>query len=225
VTDSPQDFNGKRLAIDASMAMYQFLIAVRAAGSDGVSHTLKSSSGDETSHLQGFFYRTIAMYKAGIKPVYVFDGRPPMLKSGELANRNMRRAEGERLFKEAEEDGDVEQMNRMSKRTTRVTPQHNADCKRLLRLMGVPVLDAPAEAEAQCAELAKAGRVYGVATEDMDALCCGAPVLVRRLTMSEARKQPILEYRLDKVGAAWAREGGSNALSRALATVRCSDAS
>ena len=47
-----QDFQGKKLAIDASMAMYQFLIAVRVAGRDGVAHTLTSDSGDDTSHLQ-----------------------------------------------------------------------------------------------------------------------------------------------------------------------------
>ena len=44
-----------------------------------------------------------------------------------------------------------------------------------------------------------AGQVHAVATEDMDALCCGATVLVRRLTMSEARKMPIQEFKLDKV--------------------------
>jgi hypothetical protein len=51
----------------------------------------------------------------------------------------------------------------------------------------------------QCAELTKSGHVHAVATEDMDALCCGAKVLVRRLTMSEARKQPIQEFVLEKV--------------------------
>lgn len=56
-----------------------------------------------------------------------------------------------------------------------VTRQHNDDCKKLLRLMGVPVIDAPTEAEAQCAAMAKAGLVYGVATEDMDCLTFGAP--------------------------------------------------
>ena len=34
------------------------------------------------SHLMGFFYRTIRMAENGIKPVYVFDGKPPELKSG-----------------------------------------------------------------------------------------------------------------------------------------------
>jgi DNA-binding transcriptional ArsR family regulator len=152
-----QDFQGKKLAIDASMAMYQFLIAVRVAGRDGVAHTLTTESGEDTSHLQGFFWRTIAMLRVGIKPLYVFDGKPPELKSGELAKRNMRREEGATKLKEAEEMGDVEEMNKFSKRTLRVTRQHAQDCKRLLALMGVPTLDAPCEAEAQCAALCKAG--------------------------------------------------------------------
>ena len=194
-----QDFEGKKLAIDASMAMYQFLIAVRVPGRDGVAHTLTSESGDDTSHLQGFFWRTIAMLKVGIKPLYVFDGKPPQLKSAEIAKRNARREEGANKLKEAEDLGMVDDMNKFSKRTLRVTKQHAEDCKTLLKLMGVPTLDAPCEAEAQCAALCKAGIVYATATEDMDALCCGSPVLVRRLTFSEARKQPVLEYSLVKV--------------------------
>ena len=30
----------------------------------------------------GFFYRTIRIVENGIKPAYVFDGKPPDLKSG-----------------------------------------------------------------------------------------------------------------------------------------------
>lgn len=50
---------------------------------------------------------------------------------------------------------------------------------------------APCEAEAQCAELVKTGKVYAVGTEDMDALTFGSTVLLRHLTFSEARKMPI----------------------------------
>ncbi|GBP04092.1 Flap endonuclease 1 [Eumeta japonica] len=57
--------------------------------------------------------------------------------------------------------------------------------------MGVPYVDAPCEAEAQCAALVKAGKVYATATEDMDALTFGSTVLLRHLTFSEARKMPV----------------------------------
>jgi flap endonuclease-1 len=35
-----------------------------------------------TSHLMGLFYRTLRMIDNGLKPVYVFDGKPPELKAG-----------------------------------------------------------------------------------------------------------------------------------------------
>lgn len=43
------------------------------------------------------------------------------------------------------------------------------------------------------------GTVFATGTEDMDALTFGASVLVRHLTVSEARKLPIREFRLDRV--------------------------
>ena len=88
------------------MCIYQFLIAVRQDGNvlqneDGettrYSHLkthinncqhfgtwLKQGFALSLSHLMGMFYRTIRMLEHGIKPVYVFDGKPPELKSSEV---------------------------------------------------------------------------------------------------------------------------------------------
>jgi len=41
------------------------------------------------SHLMGMFYRTIRMIENGIKPVYVFDGKPPDMKSGEVQKSHL----------------------------------------------------------------------------------------------------------------------------------------
>lgn len=176
------------------MSIYSFLIAVRSDGQQ-----LTNESGETTSHLMGMFYRTLRMVDNGIKPLYVFDGAPPKLKSGELAKRTMRKAEAQEAAEEAKETGTAEDVEKFSRRTVRVTREHNAECKRLLKLMGIPYIDAPTEAEAQCAVLAKEGKVFGAASEDMDTLCFAAPVLLRHLTFSEQRKEPILEIHLDKV--------------------------
>ena len=56
---------------------------------------------------------------------------------------------------------------------------------------------APSEAEAQCAELARGGKVYAAGSEDMDTLTFNAPILLRHLTFSEAKKQPISEINLE----------------------------
>lgn len=63
--------------------------------------------------------------------------------------------------------------------------------------MGIPYVESPSEAEAQCAAMTKAGLVYGAASEDMDTLTFGSPILLRHLTYSEARKLPISQIDLD----------------------------
>ncbi|KZO98738.1 XPG N-terminal [Calocera viscosa TUFC12733] len=84
---------GRKVAVDASMSLYQFLIAVRQK--DG--EMLTNDQGETTSHLMGTFYRTIRMVENGIKPCFVFDGRPPELKSGVLAKRFERNGSVERV--------------------------------------------------------------------------------------------------------------------------------
>ncbi|MCL4117301.1 UNVERIFIED_CONTAM: hypothetical protein GTU68_013527 [Idotea baltica] len=189
-----KNFFGRKVAVDASMSLYQFLIAVRSEG-----NVLTASDGETTSHLMGFFYRTIRLLEHGIKPVFVFDGKPPTMKGGELAKRAERREEAQKALEKAEEAGIQEDVEKFSRRLVKVTKQHNEEAKKLLGLMGMPYVNAPCEAEAQCAALAKAGKVYGVATEDMDALTFGTPVLLRHMTFSEARKMPIKEFHLNKV--------------------------
>ncbi|OAA50546.1 DNA-repair protein rad2 [Metarhizium rileyi] len=184
---------GRKVAIDASMSIYSFLIAVRSDGQQ-----LMNDSGETTSHLMGMFYRTLRMVDNGIKPLYVFDGAPPKLKSGELAKRFQRKQEATEGLEEAKETGTAEDVEKFSRRTVRVTREHNAECQRLLKLMGIPFIIAPTEAEAQCAVLARAGKVYAAASEDMDTLCFNTPILLRHLTFSEQRKEPIQEIHLDK---------------------------
>ena len=184
---------GRKIAVDASMSIYQFLIAVRSMGEG----QLTNDNGEVTSHLTGMLYRTIRMLEAGVKPVFVFDGKAPTMKSGELAKRKERQKAAEaELVKLQQEGGSAEDIERQEKRTVRASREQSEEVKRLLQLMGVPVIDAPCEAEASCARLAAAGKVYGTGTEDADALTFGTPVLVRHLNASEAKKQPIVEVNL-----------------------------
>ncbi|XP_047540114.1 flap endonuclease 1 [Vanessa atalanta] len=189
-----KNYFGRKVAIDASMSLYQFLIAVRSEGAQ-----LTSVDGETTSHLMGTFYRTIRLVENGIKPVYVFDGKPPEMKSHQLNKRAERREEAEKELQKATEAGDSASIEKFNRRLVKVTKQHGEEARELLKLMGVPVVEAPCEAEAQCAALVKAGKVYAVATEDMDALTFGSNVLLRHLTFSEARKMPVQEFHLNQV--------------------------
>jgi len=59
-----QDFKnyfGRKIAVDASMHIYQFLAVVGRQGDQ----LLSNEAGEVTSHLQGMFYRTARMLEAG----------------------------------------------------------------------------------------------------------------------------------------------------------------
>ena len=198
---------GRKIAIDASMALYQFLVAVRSSsnatggGSGGFGQMmLTNDAGEVTSHIQGMFNRTIKMMTSGIKPVYVFDGKAPEMKGDELAKRSAKRAKAQSDLEIAQSSDNVEDIDKFSKRLVKVTRQHNLDCQDLLKFMGVPFVVALSESEAQCAELAKKGKVYATATEDMDALTFRTPKLLRKLTFSQGKdKQPIIEIDTEAV--------------------------
>ncbi|KAF8401197.1 hypothetical protein HHK36_012128 [Tetracentron sinense] len=217
-----ESYFGRKIAIDASMSIYQFLIVVGRTGNE----MLTNEAGEVTSHLQGMFSRTIRLLEAGLKPVYVFDGKPPDLKKQELAKRYSKRADATEDLAAAIETGEKEDIEKFSKRTVKVgflpyaflfpylvlelpakwnvTKQHNEDCKKLLQLMGVPVIEAPSEAEAQCAALCKFGKacishVYAVASEDMDSLTFGAPRFLRHLMDPSSRKVPVMEFEVAKI--------------------------
>merc|ERR1719265_1523415 len=193
---SPQAYTGRVIAIDASMCLYQFLIMIRENRS-GTYNSLTNEEGQITSHIIGMLTRTLRLMEAGIKPVYVFDGKPPELKLGELDERRRKRQEAQEKLEEAVKAGDAEAVLKGMKMTTRVTKEQNEQTKKLLNLMGVPVITAPSEAEATCAALCRDGLVYGSATEDADCLTFGTSVLIRNLMAAESQKKTILEVNLE----------------------------
>jgi len=194
----PEAYTGRLLAIDASMCLYQFLIMIRENHS-GTYNNLTNEDGQVTSHIIGMLTRTLRLMEAGIKPVYVFDGKPPELKLNELQARREKRQEATANLQTAIESGDQEQILKSTKMTVKVTKEQNEQTKQLLRLMGVPVVDAPSEAEATCAALCRDGKVHAAATEDADCLTFGTRTLVRNLMAAEAQKKQILEVSLERI--------------------------
>mgnify|MGYP002714360561 CR=1 FL=1 len=114
-----------------------------------------------------------------------------------MEKRAERRTEAKDKLEEAKELQNVEDIEKLNKRLVKVTRKHTDDCKRLLVLLGIPIVQAPSEAEAQCAQLCKENLVYAAATEDMDALTFGCPRLIRNLTSGQNEK--VKEYQISKV--------------------------
>ncbi len=180
------NLNGKAIAFDAYNILYQFLSIIR--GQDG--KPLMDSRGRITSHLSGLFFRTINLIERGIKPVFVFDGRPPELKKATIEEREEIRKEAEALYKEHFEKGELEEARKYAIRSAQLNEEIINSAKRLIELMGNPIVQAPSEGEAQAAYLALKGDVYASASQDMDSLLFGSPRLVRNLSIVGKRRLP-----------------------------------
>jgi len=185
-TVSLEDLSGKVIAFDAYNALYQFLATIR--GPDG--RPLMDSRGRVTSHLSGLFYRTVNLLELGIKPVFVFDGKPPALKEAEIKRRMEIREEALLKYEQALREGRLEEARKYAQQAAKLKDEMVEDAKRLLTLMGVPWIQAPSEGEAQAAHLVKRGDADLCASQDYDSLLFGAPSLVRNVTISGRRKLP-----------------------------------
>ena len=176
------ELRGQTLAVDGNGELYQFLALIRLR--DGT--PLKDSKGRITSHLSGLFYRTTRlMSEHALKLVFVFDGAPPILKAREVEKRRAVKKKYEEDHAAAVARGDMAEAYSKATMTSRLTRDMVAEARELLRLMGVPTVQAPSEGEAQAAHMAATSPAIGAAaSKDYDSLLFGAPRLVRFLSIS-----------------------------------------
>ncbi len=178
------ELRGKIVAVDAFNALYQFLSSIRQY--DGT--PLMDSKGNITSHLSGLFYRNIALLSEGVKLVYVFDGKAPDLKNSLKEKRKEIKDLAKARYKEAKEKEDFDDMRKYSKQLSIINSTMIEESKELLEAMGIAVIQAPGEGEAQASELSKEKGIYAVASQDYDCLLFGAPLLIQNLTLARKRK-------------------------------------
>jgi flap endonuclease-1 len=180
-----EDLKEKTICVDAFNALYQFLSSIRQP--DGT--PLKDSKERITSHLSGIFYRNISLLAEGIKLIYVFDGKAPELKQKTYVKRQEARDTASEKYEVAKADEDIEGMKRYSQQLLRLDETMINESKELLEAMGILVVQAPSEGEAQAAYLARVNQeIYAAVSQDYDSLLFGAPRLVRNLTLSRRRK-------------------------------------
>ena len=179
------ELKDKIVCVDAFNALYQFLSSIRQP--DGT--PLMDSRKRITSHLSGIFYRNINLMDEGIKLVYVFDGKAPDLKYKTHKERESSRDLAKEKYEVAKDESDVEGMKRYSSQLLRLNSEMIEESKELLESMGIPVIQAPSEGEAQAAYMARTNtKVYASVSQDYDSLLFGVPILIRNLTVSRKRK-------------------------------------
>lgn len=175
----------KVIAIDAHNILYQFLASIRQE--DGT--PLSDLKGNPTGHLSGLFYRTLKFLEEGLKPVYVFDGKPFKYKDFEIERRKEQRTEALEKWKEAL-DYESEDAKIYAQASLKLSNDMIKESQALLKSLGVPVIQAPSEGEAQAAYLARSNKAYASASQDYDSLLFGSPRLIRNLSITGKRKIP-----------------------------------
>jgi flap endonuclease-1 len=182
----PQPFDvaqlrGRVLAVDADNLIWSFVTAFAAAG-----------AAPPNAHLLGLGGR-LRLYAAwGARTVWVFDGAQPELKEATLVARAER-------IEAARAAGDHQ--GGMA-----VTEDDLAECRAMLEVLGVPYLEAPGEAEAQCAHLVSAGHAWAAVTQDWDIALFGAPLALRNLSGSTTRVPELVDLAASLKAAGLSRE-------------------
>jgi flap endonuclease-1 len=179
------DLKGKTVCVDAFNILYQFLSTIRQY--DGT--PLMDDKKKITSHLSGLFYRNVSLLSEGVKLIYVFDGEAPELKRKTGKLRSESRDVAKERYEEAKQEEDFEQMKRYGSQLVRLDDEMIEESKELLTAMGIFVVQAPGEGEAEASFLARRNSdLFGVVSQDYDSLLFGAPNLIRNLTVSKRRK-------------------------------------
>jgi len=179
-------FRFKTLVVDGQNIIYQFLSSIRQR--DGT--PLMDSKGRTTSHLSGILYRNSNIVENDTKLIYVFDGKPIELKHRTLDERSTRKRKAEIEWAKAIREGDLAKAKSKASQTSRVTREMVEDSKQLLDALGIPVVQAPREGEAQASYMVQKGVGFACVSQDYDSLLFGAPNLARNIAITGRRKLP-----------------------------------
>jgi len=179
--DNLSSLSGKRVAVDASLIIYQQLLSHK---------LLKNKKGEITNHITGLFYKLVNYLSHNIELVFVFDGRPPELKQECIKERRKKLDDAKEKMDTCE---NIEEKNELEKSTLRLTWDMVDNVKKLLSHMGVSYIHMEVgEGEAIAAELCRIGYVDYVLTEDMDTLVGGCPRLIRSCTDKSVKRKDIV---------------------------------
>ncbi|WP_280585728.1 flap endonuclease-1 [Halorubrum sp. Boch-26] len=192
-----EEIEGSVVAVDAHNWLYRYLTTTVKWTAD---ETYTTADGVEVANLIGVVQGLPKFFEHDLVPVMVFDGAVTDLKADEIADRREKRERAEDRRAAAAERGDAVEAARLEARTQRLTDTIQKTTRELLRLLDVPIVEAPAEGEAQCAHMAATGTVDHAGSEDYDTLLFGAPTTLRQLTSKGDPELMALAATLDELG-------------------------
>ncbi|MFW5900281.1 MAG: flap endonuclease-1 [Halodesulfurarchaeum sp.] len=200
---SYEELDGEVVAVDAHNWLYRYLTTTVKFTSEDVYTT---RDGTEVANLIGVVQGLPKFFEHDLTPVFVFDGGVTELKSEEVKRRREQREAATERMKDAKAAGDPIAAARLESRTQRLTDVIHETTRHLLELLDVPIVEAPAEGEAQAAAMARHDPDIDYAgSEDYDTLLLGAPLTLRKLTTSQDPELMDFEATLQTHDISWSQ--------------------
>ena len=169
------DYKKSIIGIDANLMVHKIVFAIRKNGYD------IQNNGINVTHIHGLLLKFKVFEKLNIKPVFVFDGEMPAIKSGEINKRKI-------FWQKLNEKYVTTQDKKYYYAKSPITDLELEECKKLIRICGYNVIEAPEEADSQLAQLIKNNLINYVASDDMDILLFGSDILLKKFTTSSKKK-------------------------------------
>lgn len=183
------EFKNMSIAIDVSIYAYKYLY-------------------NNGNIYYRFLQQIITLFDSNIKPIYIFDGKPPMQKKETLEMRKeIKRKKIDSKNKKLEElkkkdISDIEffklqdEIDKIDKSLISITPEIINNLKQMFDLLGINYIQAKEEADTVCCQLYKDGIVSASLSEDFDLLLRGSGVLIREF---DYYKKTIVTYNLESI--------------------------
>ena len=181
------ELKGKVLAIDTSIYLYKF----KAKG----------------SIITNMYLMCSLLKQYAIKPIFVFDGKPPPEKKSIIEMRKMKKEAAEKEYNSLKAKISLmtdwrskkileQKIARLAKKFIRIKNYEIREVKALFRSLGVSFMNAVGEADKWCAKLVLDGYAYACVSEDMDMFVYGCPLVIRYINLIN---QTAILYDLHKI--------------------------
>lgn len=173
------ELQGKTIAVDLSAWICD-------------SSTVAEHSSQRNMYLRNLFFRTSYLLLLGVKPIFVLEGKAPVLKHDTIERRQIAQAKsaGRNVKAAAGSNGSRKRLKGLQ-----------TQCATLLSSLGLECTQGDGEAEAFCARLNEAGIVDGVVTQDSDVFLYGAVTVFRHFNTSSAGGGSVDTYEMREIAS------------------------
>ena len=178
------DYRGKRVAVDSYVWLHRAVLTCAADICMNV---------PTTKYVKYFMNRVQELLAAGIVPILVFDGGKLPAKLAEEESREKRRAHSLAVATNLMREGNRAAAGDHFAKAVDITPQLAHTVQAASSLLGVEIIVAPYEADAQLAFLSRNGYVDAVISEDSDLLVYGCPEVLFKFDSASGMCDRILE--------------------------------